>query len=78
MTRKTTSPRTDALADFPALACPHCDRDTPPRSVNADQSVTYTCRAANHMATHGQPETWRITRDGAILQRDEKRRFVPG
>ena len=58
-------------ADFPALACPHCERETKPRSVNRDQSVTYTCVAANHLATHGLPMTWRITREGDFVEKDQ-------
>ncbi|MBC8737105.1 hypothetical protein F6X40_09820 [Paraburkholderia sp. UCT31] len=61
--------------DFPALECPSCNKATPPRSVNQDDSVTYTCVGKNHEATHGQPETWRIAEDGTFLQRTESRRY---
>lgn len=52
------------LEDYPSLACPSCSRATPPKRLNADQSVTYHCAAKNHEATHGRAETWRITKHG--------------
>ncbi|MEX3983807.1 hypothetical protein AB4Y45_33015 [Paraburkholderia sp. EG287A] len=71
MTHAQTQHSKPNKADFPALACPHCERSTKPRSVNGDLSVTYTCVAANHLATHGLPMTWRITRDGSFVEKDQ-------
>jgi predicted transcriptional regulator len=62
-------------ADFPALECPTCERPTPPRSVNGDKSVTYSCAARNHQATHGSTQTWRITEDGTFLERSDSGRY---
>jgi len=61
--------------NFPPLACPDCDRPAPAKSVNADESVTYTCAAKNHAATHGLPVTWRITKDGAFLEKSAAGQF---
>lgn len=61
--------------EFPALECPSCDRGTKPRSVNNDGSVTYTCEAKNHLATHGHPMTWRIAEDGSFLERTPSGRY---
>ena len=70
MTYANTQTSSPTKADFPSLECPHCERMTAPRSVNQDQSVTYVCRAANHLTTHGLPMTWRITKDGDFQEKD--------
>jgi hypothetical protein len=69
----TYEPAVSTKDQFPALECPHCERMTSPRSLNRDGSVTYTCGARHHQATHGLPQTWRITADGGFLEKYEGR-----
>ncbi len=59
---KTTQ---EAPNDYPALACPKCERIWKPRRVNNDGSVTYTC-PPDHV-NHGNSYTWRIAEDGTLI-----------
>lgn len=53
------------LAGFPALACPKCERMRRPQRLNKDGSVTYSC-PADHV-NHGNRYTWRIAKDGTLI-----------
>lgn len=55
----------DTKSSYPALACPLCDTDRKPRSLNKDGSVTYSC-PPDHVH-HGSRYTWRIAADGSLI-----------
>lgn len=53
--------------DYPALECPLCERLCKPRSLNKDGSVTYSCPPDHEK--HGNRYTWRIAKEGELLER---------
>ena len=64
------------LGEYATLECPSCERGVRPKRVNADGSVSYTCAARNHEATHGRAENWRISKEGNLLLPNDAGRYV--
>lgn len=58
---------TETHHDYPDLECPLCERLRSPRSLNKDGSVTYSCPPDHEK--HGTRYTWRIAKDGELLER---------
>jgi len=65
MPSPTNQKPSQAITDYPSLACPMCDRMRAPRTVRQDGSVTYSC-PADHV-NHGNRYTWRILTDGTLV-----------
>ena len=65
MNQHTTTSQTGTKDDYPPLECPLCGALRPPKSLNKDESVTYTC-PPDHK-NHGNQYTWRIAADGTLI-----------
>lgn len=59
------STEADRKENYPALACPLCEIERKPLSLNDDGSVTYSCPPEHEY--HGSRYTWRIGADGSLI-----------
>lgn len=69
-----------ALQEYDPLECPICEKERMPSSINADGSVTYTCKVDQFWqegkplhATHSQAYSWRISAEGDLMEKSGSR-----